>query len=410
MELITLLALVFAIFLGFIRKVNTGLISIGVAYIVGYGLVGMSGKEIIAGFPTSLFFMLLGMTLLFSIAKSNGTMEYIARKFVSLTGGKTKLIPILFFVFSAVAAAVGPGPIVITALMMPIAMAVAKTEDISDILIATIVISGSLAGGLSPLAASGIIASNLAVEIGIDNYTPIFICCIIAGIIQGIACYIVFGGHKLKNKKGASSKLDKMSLHQVYTSIVILGVIIGILVFKLDIGLTAFVGGALLLVLGAAKQDEAIKGIAWPTLLLVAGVALLVNVVNVSGGIDMLAAFLASIMNGTTASGILAITGGLMSSVSSASGVVMPTLIPTVPTVVAELGGSVSPSALVAGIVWGAHAVTYSPLSTLGALAMANVTDRVDKNKIFNALLISAIASTLFAGLLGVVGLYGFFG
>ena len=120
----------------------------------------------------------------------------------------------------------------------------------------------------------------------------------------------------------------------------------------------------------------------------------------------MLSTILASIMTERTAPGILAITSGFMSAVSSASGVVMPTLIPTIPNIVSEIGGS--PYALMAGLVVGAHMVTFSPLSTLGALTLESATDRTDKQKLFTQLIIVGLASVLIAGIYGFLGLYKF--
>lgn len=166
-------------------------------------------------------------------------------------------------------------------------------------------------------------------------------------------------------------------------------------------------GAAMLLLLEVVDQEKAIYGIPWSTLILVSGVAILVNVVNIAGGIDMLSAILASIMTERTAPGILAITSGFMSAVSSASGVVMPTLIPTIPNIVSEIGGS--PYAMMAGLIVGAHMVTFSPLSTLGALTLASATDRTDKQKLFTQLLIVGLASVLLAGIFGFLGLYNLF-
>jgi Na+/H+ antiporter NhaD/arsenite permease-like protein len=406
-QLITLIALVVAIFIGFKRKVNTGLVGIAFAYVVGYYIAGMSAKDIyVSGFPTKLFIILLGMTLLFSIAKVNGTLELIARKVSAMAGGNTKLLPIFFFIMCTVIAAAGPGPIVVPALMLPIAMEVAKEEDISDLLMATIVIAGSLAGGLSPLSPSGIIASNLAAEAGVTNYTPIFLSVILTSTLQAIAFYFAFGGHKLKGRSSKDKMAVQFNKEQLQTLVVILLVIVAILIFKQDIGMTAFLGAAVLLLLSPKVQKDAIANVPWPTLLLISGVAILVNVVKVSGGIDALSTFLAGIMTEHTAPAIMAIMGGLMSSVSSASGVVMPTLIPTVNGIVEQMGGTVTASSLISAIVVGAHVVTYSPLSTLGALAMASSTDRVDKEKFFAKLLALGFGSILFAALLGFIGLF----
>jgi len=98
-----------------------------------------------------------------------------------------------------------------------------------------------------------------------------------------------------------------------------------------------------------------------------------------------------------------------MSSVSSASGVVIPTLVPAVPNIVNQVSGSVSPYALVAAIAVGAHMVTFSPLSTLGALTLASSKNEENKQKLFTQLLAVGLSSVVFAGILGLLGLYNIF-
>lgn len=409
MEVITLLSLVLAIFIGFKKNINTGLVSIFFAFLVGVFLLKLSAKEIISGWPTNLFFILLGMTFLFSIASVNGTLELISRKLSSFARGNTKLLPIIFFIVTAVIAAPGPGPIVATALMAPIGMALAKEEDIPEILMATMIVSGAIAGGLSPIAATGIITNTLAQEQGLNTGKTVFLTTALVGVIMAILFYIIFGGYKLK-QKGKKEGVDlKFNSDQKKTFIVILLVIVGILFFDLDIGLTAFSGAVVLLLMGVAKQDKALAAVPWSTLILVAGVAILVNVINIAGGIEALSNFLSSIMSERTASAIIAIIAGLMSAVSSASGVVIPTLVPAVPNIVNQVSGSVSPYALVAAIAVGAHMVTFSPLSTLGALTLASSKNEENKQKLFTQLLAVGLSSVVFAGILGLLGLYNIF-
>lgn len=402
--LISLISLALTIIVGYKTNVNTGIIGIAVAFILGQFLFGINASEIINGWPTNLFFTLLGITFLFSIAKVNKTLELISKKVCILAKGNTKLLPIIIFIMSGVMAALGPGPIAVTALMAPISMKLAGDENISELLMGTMTISGSLAGGLSPLSPSGIVANTLAMEQGLDTKKTVFLSTFVVMIIMGAIFYIIFGGYKVKRGKINSEKVMDFDLNQKITLIVLLLVIVGILFFDLDIGLTAFLGSTILLLLKVADEKESILGIPWTTLLLVSGLAVLVRVVSIAGGIEVLSNILANIMSKRTASGILAVTSGLMSLVSSASGVVMPTLIPTVPNIVAQVG--VSPYALIAGIVVGAHMVTFSPLSTLGALTLASATEKSDKQKLFVQLLTIGISAVIFAGLLGVLGLY----
>lgn len=68
MAIFSLLLLLLAIALGFIRKMNTGLLAFAFALLLGK-LAGITDKEIIKGFNYSLFIMLLGVTYLFSLAQ-----------------------------------------------------------------------------------------------------------------------------------------------------------------------------------------------------------------------------------------------------------------------------------------------------------------------------------------------------
>ena len=84
--LISLIILIACIAIGFVLKKNVGLIAILAAAIFG-SVVGYSDSAIIKGFSSSTFIMLLGVSLLCTIATNNGTLELAAKKFLRLTGG-----------------------------------------------------------------------------------------------------------------------------------------------------------------------------------------------------------------------------------------------------------------------------------------------------------------------------------
>ena len=77
-QLLSICALIAAIAIGFFRKVNTGLMGIAFAFLIGHFLAGMSAKDIMNGFPLQLFLRLVGVFLMFFMAKTNGTMDLIA--------------------------------------------------------------------------------------------------------------------------------------------------------------------------------------------------------------------------------------------------------------------------------------------------------------------------------------------
>lgn len=133
---------------------------------------------------------------------------------------------------------------------------------------------------------------------------------------------------------------------------------------------------------------------------------MLIKVVGTVGGIQLLANKLAAVMSSNTASYMLSVTAALMSSVSSASGVVMPSLIPTIPALMQEITGAHFIPMLI-GIVFGAHAVTLSPMSTLGALCLASSSEQ-HKGRLFTEQILAAvIASAATAALLYILCVAG---
>lgn len=129
LSIISLIVLVVVVAIGFIRKVNLGFLSIGVAFALGtFG--GMSAKEIVGGFSSSMFVTLVGVTFLFGMASNNGTLDLFSKKVVALVGKRTILIPILMFL-SAFISAIGPGHIAAGILMTTFAMYLAFEMDIN---------------------------------------------------------------------------------------------------------------------------------------------------------------------------------------------------------------------------------------------------------------------------------------
>jgi Na+/H+ antiporter NhaD/arsenite permease-like protein len=404
---LSILAIAAAIAVGTLRRVNVGFISIALAFALGHFAVGLPGSQIVSGWPLSLFVMLLGMTLLFGIARVNGTLSAIAERMVAATLGHTRLIPPAFFLLAGGLAAMGAGNIVVCAIVLPIALTVAVDRGISPLLMSTLVIAGSNAGGLSPLAPTGIIANSLSRELGFDIAGAIFVKQIIGQTLLATLLYLLLKGHRLPSK-AAEPRPDgkahaRLSAAQWGTLAVLMGVVAGVVGFRLDIGLTAFSGAALLLFFRVADEAEVVRSVPWGTLLLVSGVTVLVKVSEQAGGIALLSEQLNRFLDAGSAAPVMALIGGTLSLVSSASGVVLPTLIPTVPGLVQETGGD--PARLISAIVMGAHMVTNSPISTLGALAVASAGFGIDRQKLFNQLLGVGLCGILFAALIVYLGI-----
>lgn len=117
MAVIALAFLIVAIILGFVKKMNVGLVCLGLAFILGQ-IGKIPTRTILSGFPSSLFLTLLGTMFFFSLLQENNTLELLSKKMVSLVGTKTFLIPVIIYVVSFVLSAAGPGAISVQAVMI----------------------------------------------------------------------------------------------------------------------------------------------------------------------------------------------------------------------------------------------------------------------------------------------------
>jgi hypothetical protein len=400
-EIISLLSLVLAIVIGFWKNINVGLIALAFSLILGYYVGNIPVNTIISYWPIKLFFTTFGITLLFSIAKIK-TIIYQSK-------GHKILIPIIFYVLAVIIASVGPGNISTSALLLPIGLVIAHRTKISALMMSTLIILGSIAGGLSPLAPNGIVALELASSNNVgDLGLSIYIMNVISMTVFSAIFFVVLGGLKLHGDKVEIEKAGKFNRNQVITLSSIFVLVIWVIFGGINVGFAAFALSAVLLIIGVADQNEAIKHVPWSTILLICGTAVLISVINELGGVDLLTSFLATLMNEDTAVPIMGILAGVMSIFSSAVGVVMPTLIPTTANLSLELGSVVSPAVLTITIAVASHIVTMSPFSTMGALALASSDETVDKKKLFRDLFITAFVSLVFIALfLGALVMFG---
>lgn len=415
MAILSLVFLFLAIFLGFWRKTNMGLVAFGLALVLGK-IAGVAAKTIQAGFPTKLFVTLLGVMLLFSIAQENKTMEQMARRIISLAGKRTALIPIIVYVFSAVLAAVGPGTVPVMGLMAVFTCSLAAEMRISPVLLSATSVLGAAAGGLTPIAPTGILGLSLAEEQGITGIAlPYALNMVMAMTVYFVVIYIVLKGYQMKSQAEVSEmKITPLDRSQAITLAGIVLLVVLVVGMGYDVGLTSFTIAMVLLLAKAGDQKKAIAGIPWGTLLMIAGINTLMAMVIALEGIDLLADGLASLMTPATAPGIMGVTAGIMSFFSSTSGVVMPTLIPTVSGVAAQVGG-VSALSLISAITNTASAAGMSPISTGGSMGLAAYSQIAqptpeEQSRLFVQLFLVSIGGVIVIALFGMTGAYNWLG
>jgi len=408
--IISLVALVLAIAIGFWKNVNVGLIALAFSLILGYYLGGIPIDTIIGYWPLKLFFTTFGVTLLFGITQLNGTLEKVSNFMIFQSRGKTILIIVIFYVLAFFLASIGPGNISTAALLLPIGLALAYQAKIPVILMSIIIINGAIAGGLSPIAPNGIVALTLAIQHGVgDLGFRIYIIHVISMTAFSVFMFFLLGGAKLKGNRITIEKPEKLSKDQIITLICILILILWVMIFKVNVGFASIVLATFLLMIKTVDSNKAIQSVSWSAITLICGTAVLISVISELGGVSLLTDFLALLMNKTTAIPILALLSGVMSMFSSAVGVVMPTLIPTAVELSNKLNNVITPATITIIIAIGSHFVTISPFSTMGALAIASSPNTIDRKKLFKDLFFYAFVSlafvAIFLWILGWIGI-----
>ena len=413
--IISLIALLAAIIIGFVRNANVGILCMGFSMVLGL-VFGLDAKEILSGFSSSLFIQMVGITYLFAIINSNGTLELLAHKMVGMVGKKKALIPFVMYILGFLICAVGPGAIPSLAIIPVIAIPVAVSAGINPIMTAIIGDLGVMSGRMSPLTPEAAVVRELMGEQGLTGNTiPIMIGMTITALIVVVLVYIYYKGWKVEKREDETEEaLPKFNGKQWLSLAGLLILAVGVLFFSWNVGLTGFLVGSVLIVLGCGEEKNAIKGIPWNVILMVLGVGILMNVISISGGIDIMVAGLEKIMGHRTAAMIMAITAGFMSFFSSGLGVVFPTLIPTASGLASGLGvGAVE---LVTVIVIGGTVSGFTPISTTGALIMAgvaqqeNAEEKFPQNRLFVELFAVSFIALAVLAIMAVIGVYGWIG
>ena len=410
---ISLGALVVTIVVSCTIRLHVGFLAISLAWVVGVYVAGMSAREVMGGFPTRLFLTLAGVTLLFSQAQLNGTLDRVAYRAVRYARGNVGVMPMMFFLLAFLLASVGPGNIAATALVAPMAMAVSWQVGVPPFLMAIMVGMGANAGSLSPIAPTGVIVNGVMDEIGLGGFAlDTYLNNMMAHTIVVFVAYFAFGGVRLLRRRhegavmvptggddstsggdGASSmEFDRTHLT---TLAMITSLILGVIFLDVDVGLGAFAGAVLLSLLKAGDELEAVKIMPWRVIMMVCGVTVLISVLDATGGLDLFTDILAR-ASAVAPTFIIAASTGFISLYSSTSGVVLPAFLPTVPGLGDQLG--VEPLALASAMNVGGHLVDVSPLSTLGALCMAAAHPSVDSRALFNKLMAWGLSMTVVGG------------
>jgi Na+/H+ antiporter NhaD/arsenite permease-like protein len=412
LSVVAFLVLVAAFAWGSVTAVNAGLIAIVAAYAVGVLLAGMSVAEVTAQFPASLFFILLGATLLFSIVRATGTIDVLAAWAERLSQGKRVRVPILMFALTAFLATVGAFTPAAIAIVAPVALALGARFGISALAMGLVVVQGANAGAFSPVNPFGIIANEMLDRANATGETlALYVYCFLFNAVLAVIAYSLVqwwisrasgavdaaatapADTAAQNPLPAASAGEaagepaRLNTIRTLSLLGILALLILTLGFGLDVGVAALAVSLVLIAIRPSIQKPALAGVAWSAIVLVTGIVTYVGVLEEIGAIDELEASISNLGSGSIATLVTSYVVGFVSAFASTTGTlgaITPVVVPL------AMDPALTAIGVVTAIGIASSVVDVSPMSTSGALLMASAQPK-DEALFFRALLAYAI-------------------
>ncbi|CAM3692039.1 SLC13 family permease [Nocardioides zeicaulis] len=443
-EWIAIIALVALFVVGTLLPINMGALAYVAAWLVGMYSLDLDEKEILAGISADLVLTLIGVTYLFAIARQNGTVDLIVRTAVSSVGGRVALIPWVMFAVTAVITAIGAASPAACAIIGPIALGFAGRYGISPLMMGMFVVHGAQAGGFSPISIYGTITNSVMEDAGLGaSHLTIFFSSLAVNTVMAAILFVVLGGRKLISLRmdadgelvhagggtvaagggsaapGGSTRRDRSSaasatgatpttgtpnpedsgtrLEHTLTLLAFVAVAVVALVFDKNIGFAAITAAVVLSILTPKAYKDTVKQIAWPTVLLVAGVSTYATILTTAGSPEFVGKWAAGLGAAAIGALILCYVGGIVSAFASSTAL-LPVIIPIAIPLVAE--GGISAGLFVAALAVSSTIVDVSPFSTNGALMLANKPDNIEETTYYRQILGYATIVTLVGPLL----------
>ncbi len=428
-EWVAIIGLVALFVVGTVMPINMGALAYVAAWLVGMYALDLDEKEIVAGVSGDLILTLIGVTYLFAIAKQNGTVDLIVQSAVKGVRGRVALIPWVMFGVTALLTAIGAVSPAACAIIGPVALGFAGRYGISALMMGMMVVHGAQAGGFSPISIYGSITNSVMKDAGLPNSeVVIFLSSLIVNTILAAILFVVLGGRGLLNKRvdpdegegatvgdelhggGASvpqrgfgtstettTQATGVRRDQVLTLVAFAGVALVALAFDRNIGFAAITAAVVLHMLAPKEHQDAVKQIAWPTVLLVAGVSTYAFILEEAGSPEFVGNWAAGLGVAALGALVLCYVGGVVSAFASSTAL-LPIIIPIGLPLIAD--GGISAGLFVAALAVSSTIVDVSPFSTNGALMLANKPDTIEEPVYYKQILTYGVIVTLAGPLL----------
>ncbi|MCZ4278769.1 SLC13 family permease [Rhodococcoides yunnanense] len=204
---IAILATVFAVATA--TPINMGLLAFAGAFIVA-GVSGISIDDVLGYFPGDLFVIIGGITLLFALAKANGTIDLVVESSLRLVRGKRWAVVWMMYFLAGLLMALGA--LVATAMLAPIAMSIASKNKINPFLMAMAISIGAISCALSPITIYGAFLDGLMRSYGFTtNPFALFAIPFVLNLGIFVIVFAIYGRGTLSDDNDHGGLRDPMS-------------------------------------------------------------------------------------------------------------------------------------------------------------------------------------------------------
>lgn len=418
LQAVIIASLIIAIFLGSKYNKNIGILSIALAYLISTVFMRKSLVEFLEYWPLSLTFAQIGISYFFGFANKNETMMILAQYFLYPFRKAPKLIPIGLFLVSALLCAMGASTIAVVVLMATIAVSISEKSNLDPLLASLAVVMGCPAGNSVPWGDAGLllrgyidtfysgsVAEQYSIRLSIVIFCTLF--------ILFLFMYFIYKGYKCTFTD--FKKPDKFNRKQKITLVILVAVLSVVMIPQIinkfvpndiclfltkyfDIRALAFIGGSVCALLNLADEKEVIASMPWNTIVMIAGISMLIEMGAESGMMDTLSSILSINIPMWGLLCILTLIGALL-SVFGNSILVVGIMIPVAETLMRVYSIS-SPFPFLAAATLGAYASDAAPFSTGGALILSSFKNEDDRRSLFvrftrNVFLIIGLVSVM---------------
>ncbi|CRI62522.1 Malonate permease [Streptococcus pneumoniae] len=398
-HLIMISAIALAIGIGYRTKINIGLLAIAFSYLIATTLMGLSPKELLHFWPTSLFFTIFSVSLFYNVATTNGTLDVLAQHILYRTRTHPNALYMILYLMATLLSALGA-------------------------LIGAQAVNWGASGGANLItSSSGIVFQGLFKQMGWEEQAfslgnHIFIVSIIYPLIVLLllSCY----SHYSKGRTNSSLTIDQpplLSKVQRQTTLLMISSMVLVWLFPLlhlifpniawiatyrktfDIGFVSILMVCLALRLKLGKQEAILAKVPWATIIMLCGMSLLMSLAVKSGLVTLIGHLMTTSIPHFWLPLFFCVIAGVMSLFSSTLSVVAPALFPIIAIISAQ-NPQIDIHLLTTATVIGALSTNISPFSSAGSLIQLSLPNIEERGLAFKKQIILGVPISLSLGLL----------